>query len=227
MSRYRHEYKYILDNCQKEILKVKVSGIMNRDRHVDINNRYVIRSLYLDNLRDQCLRENLAGSDNRTKFRVRYYNDNTGRIALEKKSKLKGMCLKEYCLISEDECNEIIHGNIPLPQEDDSDIRKKLLTEARLNGMIPAAIVTYTRTPFIYPVGNVRVTFDEDVTSSCDFKRFLSGGYTERPILESGQSILEVKWDALFPKHIKDIMSLENYTWTAFSKYGMCRIINQ
>lgn len=226
MSRYRHEYKYFIDEASKQILSIKLSGIMRRDPHVNINNQYVIRSLYMDNINNDCLDENASGTDNRSKFRIRYYNNDTSRIVLEKKSKIRGMCLKESCQISKDECLEIIKGHIPDIKSNDNEIKKKLFTEARLKGMLPSVIVTYVRTPFIYNGGNVRVTFDEDITSSNDFERFLDGSYRERPILEVEKLILEVKWDELLPEHIKSIMSLENYVWTAFSKYYMCRLMH-
>lgn len=226
MSRYRHEYKYFIDKASKQILNIKLSGIMRRDPHVNDNNQYVIRSLYMDNINNECLEENASGTDNRSKFRIRYYNNDTSRIVLEKKSKIRGMCLKESCQISRDECLEMMKGHVPEIKNGDSEIKKKLFTEARLKGMMPAAIVTYVRTPFIYKGGNVRVTFDEDITSSTDFEKFLDGNYRERPILEVGKLILEVKWDELLPEHIKSIMSLENYIWTAFSKYYMCRMMH-
>lgn len=226
MSRFRHEYKYYLNSNQNAILKAKVNGLLKKDPHADKNNKYVIRSLYLDNLGDECFKENASGNDNRTKYRIRYYNNDLKRITFEKKSKIRGMCLKESCLITKDECEQIINGNIPDIKENDPEIKKRLFTEAKLKGMLPKVIVTYVRTPYIYRGGNVRVTFDEDITSSNDIKNFLNKKYVQRPILEKGKSILEVKWDEVLPLFIKEVMCLENYTWTAFSKYFMCRIMH-
>jgi hypothetical protein len=103
------------------------------------------------------------------------------------------------------------------------DLKKKLLTEVELRGLMPKVIVTYERMPFIYSGGNVRITFDMKITSSIELNKFLTGDYNERPVLGAGKSILEVKWDEIIPRHIKDTMRLENLEWTAFSKYYMCR----
>ena len=226
MSRFRHEYKYFIDNASKQILNIKLMGIMKKDPHVNSDNQYLIRSLYFDNIGDECLKENMSGTDNRSKYRIRYYNDDTSRIVFEKKSKIRGMCLKQSCRISIDECKQMMSGIIPEFKDSDEEVKKQLFTEAKLKGMIPAVIVTYVRTPYIYKGGNVRITFDEDITSSNEISKFLEGNYHKRPILDSGKLILEVKWDELLPRHIKDIMSLENYVWSAFSKYYMCRLMH-
>ena len=221
--RWRHEYKYVIDAMQEGILTVKAGGVLTRDPHVREDGTYLIRSLYFDDIHDSCLAENLSGSDPRSKFRIRYYNDDTGRISLEKKSKKRGMCLKESCRLTADECRMLMNGRIPVITEDMPDRKKSLLTEVQLRGLVPKTIVTYERIPFIYSAGNVRVTFDRKITSSKNTDRFLSGDYVQRPILQKGHSILEVKWDEVMPKHINETLHLNGLEWTAFSKYYMCR----
>jgi hypothetical protein len=116
-----------------------------------------------------------------------------------------------------------LEGKVPEIKEEMPEIKKKLFTEVEVRGLAPKVIVTYERMPFIYSGGNVRVTFDGKITSSVELNRFLSGDYMERPVLEAGKSILEVKWDEVMPRHIKETLGLENLNWTAFSKYFMCR----
>ena len=98
--------------------------------------------------------------------------------------------------------------------------------EIQLRGLVPKVIVTYERVPFIYSGGNVRVTFDRNIASSPELDRFLSGDYAQRPVMPCGHSILEVKWDEIMPRHIKDTLKLEGLTWMAFSKYFMCRMFH-
>lgn len=199
---------------------------MQRDSHVRADGSYMIRSLYFDDIHDTCLSENLSGSDPRSKFRIRYYNSDTGYIFLEKKSKLSGMCLKDSCALTVQECEVFLHGGVPAVTEDMPAGKKKLFTEVLLRGLVPKVIVTYERIPFIYKCGNVRVTFDRNITSSLELDRFLSGDYARRPVLPRGQSILEVKWDELLPRHIKEVLEIEGLNWTAFSKYFMCRMFH-
>lgn len=223
VRRYRHEYKYLIEERQDMILQIKAEGILQRDPHVREDGTYLIRSAYFDDLNDSCLKENISGTDPRSKFRIRYYNSDTSRIVLEKKSKSRGMCLKDSCPLSRDECEVFLAGGIPELDDSASDMKKKLFSEVRLRGLKVKTIVTYERIPFIYPAGNVRVTFDRKLTSSNEVKRFLTGDYSERPVFSLGNSILEVKWDEVMPRHIKEVMRLEYLRWTAFSKYYICR----
>ena len=225
-KRFRHEYKYMIDAKQEAILKIRAMGVMQLDPHVRANGSYMIRSAYFDDLNDSCLTDNLAGTDPRSKFRIRYYNYDTGRIFLEKKSKIRSMCLKDSCALSVEECEIFLRGDVPDVTEDMPEEKKKLFTEVRLRGLVPKVIVTYERIPYIYSGGNVRVTFDKEITSSLELNRFLIGDYIRRPVLPCGHSILEVKWDEVMPKHIKDVLQLEGLNWTAFSKYFMCRVFH-
>ena len=223
MSRYRHEYKYLIDAGQEGILRVRTAAILRPDPHVRSDGSYLIRSAYFDDLHDTCLEENLAGTDPRSKFRIRYYNCDTGRLTLEKKSKRRGMCLKESCSLTEGECRALLAGDTPPVSPDAPPIKKALLTELFRRGLAPKVIVTYERIPFVYEGGNVRVTFDRRLTSSNDVGRFLTGGYAQRPVLPTGHCVLEVKWDEALPRFIRDVLTLDGLTWTAFSKYYMCR----
>jgi len=226
MSRYRHEYKYLLTPPQEGILRLKASAVMRRDPHVRPDGSYLVRSAYLDDADSSCLSENLAGTDPRSKFRVRYYNDDAGRLLLEKKSKRRGMCLKESCPLSPAEYDLLLRGEVPRLREDMGSEKQALLTEIRLRGLKPVVVVTYERIPFIYSGGNVRVTFDRKLTSSPDVARFLTGDYRQRPVFPSGQSLLEVKWDEVFPRHLKEILLTDSLLWTAFSKYYLCRRVH-
>lgn len=227
VQRWRHEYKYMIDAKQEGILLVKALGVLSRDPHVRQNGTYLIRSLYFDDINDACLAENLSGSDPRSKFRIRYYNSDTERIVLEKKSKSHGMCLKESCNLTKDECYTLMRGDFPIILEDMPGVKKKLLAELEIRGLFPKTIVTYERVPLVYSGGNVRVTFDRNITSSEDIGLFLTDDYKQRPVLPCGHSILEVKWDEIMPLHIKETLSIERLEWTAFSKYFMCRKFHQ
>lgn len=223
MSKYRHEYKYLIDPRQEALLKFRAAAVLRPDPHAGPGGAYLIRSLYFDDAENSCLTENLNGTDPRSKFRIRYYNRDTDRIHLEKKSKRRGMCLKESCALTREECEVFLRGGIPSFRDSDPEEKKGFLTEIRLRGLRPVVIVTYERIPFIYRGGNVRITFDRKLSSSGEISRFLTGDYGRRPVWPAGQSLMEVKWDELLPRHIRDVLQTDSLTWTAFSKYGACR----
>lgn len=90
-------------------------------------------------------------------------------------------------------------------------------------GLRPKTIVDYTREPFTFEVGNVRVTLDYDIQTGLLCTDFLNPNCITIP---AGNTpiILEVKWDAFLPSIIRDAVQLDGRHTAAFSKYTVCRI---
>lgn len=223
MSRYRHEYKYLINQMEEELLRIQAAGILERDSHVETDGTYLIRSLYFDDYNNSCMYDVENGVNTRSKFRIRYYNEDSTYLLLEKKQKVNGMTQKKSCTLSHEECSLLLKGSIPEITTELAETKRQMFLELQLRSLVPRMIVTYERIPFVYPAGNVRITFDKKITSSNEVERFLLSDYTQRPIMQQGYSILEVKWDELFPLFIKEMMQLDSLQWTAFSKYYMCR----
>ena len=223
---WRHEYKYLCDSMQTVVLKARAEGLLCPDPHVGEDGSYRIRSLYLDGINNFCYYENENGTDERAKYRIRIYNEQASPILLEKKSKKHGMTHKDAFSITERMCRQFMDGRIPELEEWMESGLKMLLTEIRCQALRPAVIVEYERVPFVEENGNVRVTFDEGISSSHDFESFLDSFLLARPILKTGQGILEVKWDSHLPDTIRRQMQLDTLTWSTFSKYYLCRKYN-
>lgn len=223
MNKYRHEYKYMIDDMQRRILMIKAEGLLKKDPNVGEENSYLIRSLYLDDLNNSCYYENENGTDPRAKYRIRYYNEDMSCIKLEKKIKQHGMTLKHTCSVSKKQCDFFLLGKIP---QYENEKQKLFFEEIYERGLLPKVIVTYERVPYIYSAGNVRITFDMNITASNEISRFLENDYKQRPILPCGKSVLEIKWDEIFPIHIKECMALDSLQWGTFSKYYLCRKYN-
>lgn len=223
MSKYRHEYKYMIDAKQQAVLMLKAFALMQKDKYASEQGKYQITSLYFDDYQNSCFYENESGTDPRSKFRIRYYNNDTAHLKLEKKSKNHGMTRKESCTISKEQCLMLMNGRIPVITDDMSKEQAVLFSEMMLRNMLPKVIVSYERVPYVCQAGNVRITFDDNLTASCDIDAFLDGTFGKRPIMEKGMSVLEVKWDELIPSHIRENLQIDNLRWTAFSKYYLCR----
>lgn len=226
-KKYRHEYKYLVSAGQLEILKARAQAVMQHDSHVSkegpFAGYYNIRSVYFDDLADTCYLENESGTDPREKFRIRIYNHSDERISLELKSKRAGMCLKQSCPLTREQTDILLKGQCLPEDKSYPAIFNKLLYQIKTRGLRPVVIVEYDRIPFVYPVGNVRVTLDMNISASNECQRFFDGELPLRPILGLGQHILEVKWDELLPDHIYHAMDLQNLQWTSFSKFYLCR----
>ena len=220
--KYRHEWKHEINYADLLTLRLRLSAVMKRDEHA-IGGIYRIRSLYFDNLSDKALREKIDGVNVREKFRIRYYNGDTSFIVLEKKSKINGLCAKESCRITEDEAQKLVDGNLEWMPGSGRLLCLELYSKMCSQGLRPKTIVDYTRDPFIYGPGNVRVTIDYNIRTGAFRTDFLN---PETQTLPAGESpiILEVKWDDYLPDIIRDAVTIPGRRVSAFSKYEQCRI---
>ena len=226
MTEYRHEYKYQIDAMQKAVLRLRAQGVLERDVHAGEDGEYLIRSLYFDTREDRFYYENEDGVDPREKYRIRIYNCDSGRITLECKAKARGMTKKTACPITKDQCERFMEGVIPEPEERISGKHAVMFGRMRLLNLRPVVIVQYTRAPYVGEAGNVRVTFDDAISSSNAIGDFFKEDIPLRSVLPAGGSILEVKWDELLPSFIRGQLELDSLQWTAFSKYYLCRKYN-
>lgn len=194
---------------------------MQKDAHAG-SGTYTIRSLYFDDLFDTALREKLSGISRREKFRIRYYNGDLSFITLEKKSKIAGLCAKESAPLTAAEAQSIVDGEIDWMRESPHALVCELYRKMTA-GLRPKTIVDYTREPFVYAPGNVRVTLDYSIRTGLACVDFLDTDCVTVPIPDD-PIILEVKWDEYLPDCIRDIVQLSGTRTSAFSKYAACRM---
>ncbi|MBO4894210.1 MAG: polyphosphate polymerase domain-containing protein [Clostridia bacterium] len=220
--KYRHEWKHEINAADRLTLIARLSAVMKRDSHT-INGGYKIRSLYFDTPGDTALREKIDGVNIREKFRIRLYNGDTSFIVLEKKSKINGLCSKESCRLTAEEAQRIADGNISWMASDSRPLLVELYSKMSVQGLRPKTIVDYTRIPFVFAPGNVRVTIDYDIRTGQFRTDFLN---SETLTIPAGESpiILEVKWDDFLPDIIRDAVTIPLRRVGAFSKYEQCRI---
>lgn len=219
---YRNEWKYLVSGADLVILGARLRVLLPNDSHQK-GSGYAIRSLYFDDWQNSCLAENEAGVDNRRKFRIRIYNGSTERIQLEIKEKLHGMTHKSSCLITRQECEAIMAGIPPRITKDTPAPQNLLSIAMSTRGMEPKVIVEYERTAFVGRTGNVRITFDRNISAGNAVHRFLEPRVPLMPVLPTGQHVLEVKFDELLPDPIAQVLDLGRLQQTAFSKYYLCR----
>lgn len=222
---YRHEYKYLVSEMDLALIKHRICCLMKQDKNQEAAY-YTISSLYFDDNSDTCLQENLDGRDMRAKYRVRIYNHSMDMIKLEKKSKIHGMTQKIVTSITQDECRQLMNGNIPFIQDDFSEVKKRLLVEMKALGLMPKCIVEYNRTAYIEKIGNVRVTFDQNIRGTSKVKNFMEQKIYATPVLPTGMHVLEVKYDEILLSYLHDAIDIGNLQRTAFSKYSYARKVD-
>lgn len=221
MSELRHEWKHEINYMDMLVIRSRMRAITTPDSHA-VDGKYFIRSLYFDTLSDKALREKIDGVDNRKKFRIRYYNNDLSFIRLEKKSKWNNLGTKEMVRLSTVQAQAIADGNIDWMVNHPAPLIHELYVEMKETGLRAKTIVDYTREPFVFPAGNVRVTLDYDIRTGLCSTDFLNPDTPTVPIVDN-PIILEVKWDHFLPDIIRDAVHLENRRAAAFSKYAACR----
>ena len=223
-DKYRHEFKYLISAAQIPLLESRIRGFMTMDPHTGPNGQYSIRSLYFDDPQNRCYYENENGTDPREKFRIRIYNQSAERISLECKRKEHGMTRKTACRLSEEQCEQILRGELLTDSISElPPLLRRLELKRRAEQFKPVIMVEYERTPYVYRDGNVRVTFDCGISSGEDLEHFLSEEIHRRPVMPAGQQLMEVKYDAFLPDFIYQALNLGRLDRTAYSKYYLCR----
>ena len=219
---YRHEWKHEINPADLLALRQRLRAVARPDPHT-VNGRYLIRSLYFDNAADKALREKLDGVNRREKFRIRYYNSDTSLIHLEKKSKKGGLGKKQYASLTAVQAQAIADGSLDWMPDSPEELIRELYVKMQIQGLCPKVIVDYTREPFIFGPGNVRVTLDYNIRTGSCCQDFLNPACITVPAGDA-PIILEVKWDNFLPDIIRDAVRLPGRRATSFSKYAQCRI---
>ena len=222
MAQYRHEWKHEISFSDRLALQARLGAVCRPDPHAP-GGLYQIRSLYFDTPADRALREKLDGISRREKFRIRYYNLDASLIHLEKKSKRGGLGTKETAELTPAEAQAIVDGGLDWMADSGRPLVRELYLKMIAQGLAPKTIVDYTRRPFVFPPGNVRVTLDYDIRTGLSSTDFLN---PDCPTIPAGDpvTILEVKWDAFLPDIIRDAVRLDGRRAAAFSKYAQCRV---
>lgn len=219
---YRSELKFVVDEKMLQTTKRKLDLILDRDKN-QIDESYRIRSVYFDDHFDQSYYENDAGVEERQKFRIRVYDKPKNFIRLEIKEKLKGKNHKISCSITIEQFNQIMDGSLRF----DPNFPRALAIfyiQISLNNLKPVVIIEYERTAYTYDIGNVRVTFDRNISYSSDFKHFLDDEIIKMPLLEKNKHVFEVKYDKLIPEFIAQTIETGDLDRSTFSKYYLSRL---
>ncbi len=221
-GKYRHELKYICTEGELRIIENRIKSICRPDIHAKDDGIYRIRSIYFDDSEDRCYYENENGTDPREKFRIRSYDADDSVIVLECKRKERQKTYKQQCFLTREQYQEIVDGRYR-HSDSEEEVLSKFYLQYRKRGLRPKIIVAYERKAYTYRAGNVRITFDRNLGGTTKIADFLQDRIALRPVMPSGQHILEVKYDELLPDYLYQAMNLRDMRQTNMSKYYLCR----
>ncbi|MBR2577918.1 MAG: polyphosphate polymerase domain-containing protein [Erysipelotrichaceae bacterium] len=220
---YRYELKFVLSQTQAFLLKQQLKAVMQLDEHsISDEYSYQIRSIYFDDDDDTALHEKTDGVEYRKKYRLRMYNFDDRFLRLECKHKDENMTYKESCKISRSQASFLLDGRYDRIITDNG-FFKQFLYDALSSHLIPKVIVDYTRLAFVYPVSDVRITFDEELRSGRYDRDFFKKSIVTHDIYDDKGIILEVKCNEFIPEHILNILNSVPMVRQSFSKFVACQ----
>lgn len=223
---YRNELKFVLSDFDLIRIKSRLTPLMRPDSHQGPDG-YIIKSLYFDDLYDSCLNEKENGICYREKYRIRIYNSNPEYIRLEKKIKYSDMSQKVTQALSMQDYKVLQSGNIDslhtLLSCNKGTLLDEFISKILYKHFSPKCIIEYERFAFIENTGNVRITFDRNITGCKQFTSLFDPDLFTVPLMSPARHILEIKYDELLPHYILQALDLGDLRRQSFSKYYMTR----
>ncbi|MBQ4124084.1 polyphosphate polymerase domain-containing protein [bacterium] len=219
-NNFRNEEKYLINKEQAFQIQSRLQCICKQDQ----NSPYNVRSLYFEDINNSCFYSNREGLPKREKIRLRTYNFDDSKIFLELKEKEYSLSRKRRCLITKEDTNNLIRGNIHLKNTNNENHFLMYMYSKIKTGMyFPKIIVDYKRIAYTLPFFKIRITIDSQIKTSSKTNLFFERNYQMIPILTQDKCILEVKYSQILPKYFNKIINLEDLKKVNFSKYYNAR----
>lgn len=223
----RHEYKYYINSFVYHKLRERFRYVLEVDRNMKEEEGYLISSLYFDDIYQSAMKDKINGTPFREKYRIRLYNHSEDLIKLECKSKFNDSISKQWAPISRAEYNQILSGDYNFLISRPEEVCRKLYMNHKSRLLRPITVVEYLREAYVHPLGNVRITFDKNLSASVGNLDIFHMDYETIRVPLEGMMILEVKFDDYIPDYIWKIIQTDSMVKSAISKYVMCRDINR
>lgn len=220
---FRHEIKYLIDLKDYYLLKSRLSAILKPDMHSGADNKYHIRSLYFDDIKNTDYFTKLSGFSERKKFRLRIYNNDYNLINLEKKVKTENVSYKLTSSLSYKLARKLIQGNYSFHDDCDQGVLNEFIIHNNMNILKPNVITDYYREAYIFEPANIRITFDSDLKTALLATDIFNADLPMVPVMGADQMILEVKYDHYLPSFISRLLFTSNITKLSLSKFTLCK----
>lgn len=221
--RLRHEIKYYVNDSVRLTLRERLRIAANPDPNMEEEDGYLVSSLYFDDVYGSALHEKESGVRFRKKYRIRCYNRDDQMIRLECKRKYGEYISKDSMRISRAEYDAILREEYDFLPERPHALGKELYALHHAVYLRPVTVVEYVREAYVLEQGNVRITFDNNISASIGTLDMFSEEFEVCGALQSGVCVLEVKFDDYLPDTIAQILKVSMADKCAISKYVMCR----
>lgn len=223
MKKWRNELKYYIHPFEYHSLRTRCNTLLQKDRHSLSDEGYHIRSLYFDNIHDGALFDKDYGLLQRKKYRIRIYNKQDQTIKLERKNRIGDNICKESASLSRSEYDRIMQGDLQFLLKREEPLLQQFYYGVAVHGLRPSVIVDYTREAYIYPMGDVRITFDKGLSTVINSKDIFAVHAVPVGIFREPREIIEIKFTEFLPTFVRDLLDFQSSLRTAISKYVICR----
>ena len=213
----RYELKYLVTKDQRQIIMDEMSSRIKGDEY----GKSTICNIYFDLPNYYLIRKSLEKPAYKEKLRMRSYGTVThaDKVFVELKKKYNGVVYKRRISLPEGEamhylCDAAV-GRLPGQIGREIDYFRTFYKDLR-----PAVFISYDREAFYAKDDDsLRVTFDQNIMWR-DYDLSLTSGAYGKQVLESDQSLMEIKVGAAMPLWLVSILTENKIYKTSFSKYG-------
>lgn len=221
---FRHELKYYINYRDYVVLRNALKASMSLDANAGDDGMYHIRSLYFDDMYETGVKQKIAGTDDRCKYRIRIYDFSDGVIKFEKKIKQGQYIAKQSISLTRAEYESIIAGDYEFLLTRKQPLAGEIYTKMKNDMLRPRVLVDYQREAYVYPFENVRITFDKNLRGGLTMSDIFNEHAPTMPMFDQGLMVLEVKFNKFLPECIKCVLnSISTADRSAISKYIICR----
>ncbi len=222
---FRKEVKYVIHESRFVSIRSKLSAFMRLDPHgTGPMGEYHIRSLYLDSASDRDFKDNLDGVLEKRKIRIRVYSPDSPMALLEYKCKSGSDSRKMSIEITKEEAIRMENRHYECLLDHDEELATFLYNKITQNIYRPKTIVDYDRIAFLYPVSDVRITYDFHLQGSFSHRGLYDEHIGMQPLFPDGFGVLEVKYNDFLASPLQRIVSELDQLPEASSKYSSARL---
>lgn len=220
---FRKELKYVITQEQFWDIKSRLGVLMEQDEH-STDGSYMVRSQYYDSITDADLKDNLDGVWEKQKIRVRVYSPNATVAKLEYKCKKGSDGIKYSMQLNREEVLRLENHQYDFLLERKEELAHRLYVKMTEEYYRPKTIIEYRRTAFLYPVSDVRITFDRNLRASSNPYGILEETPGYFPLLNADKVVMEIKYNDFLPTFLKEITTSVDASAEAYSKYSIARL---
>ena len=210
-SSYRYERKFSISGLSNDEITSLVN--INSSMFNFSFNKRIINNIYFDNFNLNNYHENVEGSTDRIKIRIRWYGDLFNCIKkpkLEIKIKKGLLGTKKTTKLQSFNLNDDL-SNIFKPLEDSF-----IYNRYGLNTVSPVLLNSYSRSYYISNDKSYRITIDDKQSY---YKIHKNNNSFLHKVYDDNSKILEIKYNDIYDDNVNNITNSFPFRMTKNSKY--------